>query len=222
MTPFQEDYPKVGSSRELGQPFPVRFDHGRTISNRYANLWSSRAYADARIVVNHSTGNAEFNVHRFVLSALSYFRALFSDFWKRGTEGESNMVQHTFTEFTPKTIEILLEYLYLGKEPTINDGDALLELMRTADYYCSSILKKMAIYRYRFLLKNEGQAVLALKALQLAEQMLGCDALAADAIEYLRARFREMSQMEEFMELSGTEMHRKITDAIQAHEAADS
>eukprot|EP00929_Paragymnodinium_shiwhaense_P054172 TRINITY_DN27145_c0_g1_i1.p1 TRINITY_DN27145_c0_g1~~TRINITY_DN27145_c0_g1_i1.p1 ORF type:complete len:252 (+),score=87.99 TRINITY_DN27145_c0_g1_i1:81-836(+) len=98
-----------------------RVDHAEAAALGLFDLWKTRRFADALV----KCGNEAFAVHRAVLAMRSpVFAAMFEqDGFKEGAE---RLI--TIGEADPKTVEGLLEYIYVGQVPRAVDCKCLLPL----------------------------------------------------------------------------------------------
>ena len=77
-------------------------------------LWVTGAHSDIKITVE----NRQFNCHKAVLFATSpYFDAMFSSGMRESVSGEI-----TFKEMEATTFELVMEYIYTGKEVVTQDN----------------------------------------------------------------------------------------------------
>jgi hypothetical protein len=105
------------------QPKPIKavnFDHGQS-------LYYNREFADVKLIFR----DGKIHAHRCILALQPYFNILFSDRWLEGTQQEINMSH----DFSCKTYERLVEYLYLGKvsDEWLDVFDNAIDLLHLAD-----------------------------------------------------------------------------------------
>jgi len=175
----------VSSMSDMGTP---RLHH---LSEGLEKLWITGAHSDIKIMVESRV----FNCHKVVLFATSqYFQSMFSSGMREVVSGEI-----TFKEMEADTFELVMEYIYTGKE-VVTQANVIKLLKASSLLQIKSLCEKCEIILEPYVDKEN-----CIDIWRLA--LIHCwDRVKARAVKKIHKHFVDLSKTDAFMRLDAYEI----------------